>query len=414
MLLLVFFMPGHWWEWAFEWAWVGAIALAGLCHLFMTPPAPPRIRLYSDRTWMTFGLALTILTATGAAYASFRFGIPLGLRDFVDFPRYLVYGMIGIMIARNVDALDPAIIDKAIRALVAFNLLCAAAILTDVPLLKDLLLMMYEGAKLQYEGGYVRIGIPFPNPNFAALSFLFCFAYFTFFRQSPLYALASFVAIIMTGSRSGMLAAAPILVIGYVMVVIGFFRTRSWKVGLLLLGAHLALLYFYSSLAVAIESMNRLQEVVEALENGGLGNVNTAQIRTQVTRALIDDFVMRSPVFGWGPGKAIGIDLSDSQYTNWLLLFGVPGFLLAVTFFAGMALPLLRRQLRWRTLAGSVAMILSFATILYTGDFMKNYRLYFIVVYFFHVMLRESRAPFAPGAAAGSMRPNAVTTAAVQ
>lgn len=409
MLLLVLFMPGHWGEWALEWSWVGAIALLGLCHLFYRPSRTPAVRLYSDRNWMMFGLALTLLTATGAAFAAVRFGIPLGLRDFVDFPRYLVYGTLGIMIARHVDLIDPALIDKAIRALVVFNLACAALILMDVAPFRSVLLAMYEGAKLQYEGGYVRIGIPFPNPNFAALAFMFCLAYFTFFRQSPIFALASFVAIILTGSRSGMLAATPILVLGYLMVVFGFVRTRNWKTGALLLVFHLGLLYNYESIVALIEGMNRLQELVEAIEGGGLGDVNTAQIRNQVTAALIQDFVMRSPVFGWGPGKAIGIDLSDSQYTNWLLLFGVPGALLAVLFFAGMVLPLFRRRFAWRHLAGALAITLSFAIILYTGDFMKNYRLFFIVVYFFHIMLREARAAEAPAPA--SARPATMAVA---
>jgi hypothetical protein len=391
MLLLVFFMPGHWWEWSVEWGWVGIIALIGVCHLFITPATPPLARLYSDRTWMRFGLVLTVLTATGGAYAAFRFGIPLGLRDFVDFPRYLVYGMIGMMIARNVDLIDPDVIDKAIRALVAFNLICSAVILLDVPLFNSVLLAAYEGAKLQYEGGYVRIGIPFPNPNFAALSFMFCLAYFVFFRQSALFALCSFVAILLTGSRSGMVASLPILGLGYVLVLVQFAGKRNWKVGLALFISHFLLAYFYTTIATAVEGLNRLQEVVEALEGGGLGSVNTARIRNEVTQALIQDFVLRSPVFGWGPGKSIGIDVSDSQYTNWLLLFGVPGMILAVAFFSGMLIPLLRSASRFRTMAGALAVTLSFAIILYTGDFMKNYRLYFIVVYFLHVMLRETR-----------------------
>lgn len=392
MLLVVVFLPGHMFGWAVEWGWVVALALTGLWQLFLPARRGAESWLYSEATWMRFGLLLTILTACGAAWAALRFGITVGMRDFIDFPRYLVYGMIGIMIARSIERCDPDRIDLVLRALILFNLACSAMILLQVPVMRELLLLIYDEAKLQYEGGYIRIGIPFPNPNFAALIFMFCLGYFVFFRQSAWYALFSLAAILLTGSRSGLLAAAPILVIGYLLLLGQFAVRRNWKVGLGLLISHGLLLYYSSSIVAAVEGLNRLQEVVEALQSGGIGNVNTARIRNEVTDALFQDFVLRSPVLGWGPGKSIGIDVSDSQYMSWMLLFGVPGALVAGLFYLGMFVPLLRQRGSLRQWLGTGAIGLSMALILYTGDFLKNYRMYFLWVFFLHVMLYEMRA----------------------
>lgn len=387
MLLVVMFMPGHMFDWAVEWAWLLAVALIGVCQLFFPGTRPPALFLYRERSWMRFGMVLTILTAAGAAYAAMRFGIMVGMRDYVDFPRYLVYGMIGIMIARSMAVTDPVLIDRSLRGLILFNLGCAAAILLSVPVLREALLLIYDGAKLQYDSGYVRIGIPFPNPNFAAMVFMFCLGYFTFFRPSLWFALFSLIAIVVTGSRSGLLAAVPILVLGYLMVLVQFARSRNWKVGLALLTSHALLIYFSGNIVAAIEGLNRLQEVVEALQSGGIGNVNTARIRNEISGAMFDNFVLRSPLVGWGPGKSIGIDVADSQYMSWVLLFGFLGTAVVAAFYLGMFLPMLRTRAPARYLLGCAAVGASFAIILYTGDFMKNYRMFYMAVFFLHLML---------------------------
>jgi hypothetical protein len=242
---------------------------------------------------------------------------------------------------------------------------------------------IYGDAKVQYEFGHIRIGIPFTNPNFAALFFVLSFAYFTSFKISPLFAALSLSSLFLTGSRSGLISAVPILLLSYFYLLRNALSNRRGLVLFTIM--HAIPLYYIVNILEAAEGLSRIVELADSLKDGNIGQVETANIRFEVVNNAIE-YIKKSPVFGIGPARFYGLDVTDSQLIAWPLMYGIPIAILISGFFAFIFLNVALSAKLSNHAVGAIATFFSFFLMLSTGDFMKNYRLFFITILFAHVI----------------------------
>ncbi|PND37779.1 hypothetical protein C1O66_09735 [Paucibacter aquatile] len=301
----------------------------------------------------------------------------------VDLVRFLFFIPLALHIGACMESRHLEAVSKLMKFCVLLNIGCTIVLVFELPFLIDLVLAIYRDAKVQYAINHIRIGIPFANPNFAALVFTLMLAYFLFFDRSIRFAALTLLAIILTGSRSGYIAATPLLLLGYFEFL--FHSATSGKRIAFFLVIHGAAVAAAGQLADTFGGFSRVSELVVALQGGDLGQVNTANIRFE----LIDNalrFIHDSPVLGVGPGRALGLDVVDSQLASWPLNYGIPAALLLYgLFMAPMALLAIKASKpihRW----AAIATLLAFFLMLGTGDFMKNYRLFYLVLMLMHFM----------------------------
>lgn len=382
-LFLVLFVPGHMADWAVEWLWLaGQLAIALAWFLVLRGPLRP-VAGIRPALWTGLFLLVTAATCWSMLYSVFALDMKIGLSDIPYMLRFLIFIPLALFVGSTADETLGDDIARALKMVVLFNLFAVVVLLARLPLLFDAMLFVYEGAKVHYDFGYVRIGIPFTNPNYAALVFILAMAYFAFFKRSPLFFGLALASLFFTGSRSGLLSAMPILVVAYFMLLGR--ALKNARVAIVLLILHAALFTVAAQVVDAAADWRRLIELTDALQAGDLAQVDTASIRFDVVREAMA-MIGKSPLFGIGPGRSYGFDITDSQLVAWPLLFGVPLALLVSVFFAwiffGGAFRARTPVLRW----GMCATALAFLLMLTTGDFMKNYRLFFIVVLVAHGM----------------------------
>lgn len=383
LIALALFVPGHLFGWALEWVWLAVQLLAGcIAMVFVRRPNQPTAGVPA----MVWTFALTALTFTGclsAVYGHIMIGIPFDNGDVVDLVRFIFFIPLVLHIGASLEERHLDAVVKLMKLCILLNIGCSVILVLELPILFDGVLAIYREAKVQYAINHIRIGIPFANPNFAALIFTLMLAYFLFFGRSIRYAGLATLAILLTGSRSGYIAAAPLLLLAYFEFL--FRSATDGKRAALLFGIHGAVFFAASSLADTFGGFGRVNELVTALQGGDLGQVNTANIRFE----LIDNalkFIKASPVFGVGPGRALGLDVVDSQLVSWPLNYGIPAALLLYSLFiAPMAILAIKATQPIHRFAAA-ATVLSFFLMLGTGDFMKNYRLFYLVLVLMHLM----------------------------
>lgn len=380
---LALLIPGHMFGWALEWVWLGLQLLFGTVVLLTNGR---RLGETAGVPALVWAIVLTVVTLSGflsAGHAQARLGIALSEEDLVDLVRLLLCIPLALHIGA---ALERQHVDRVVLLLklcVLTNVVCSAILVLDLHPLSGVVLAVYEDAKVQYALNHIRIGIPFANPNFAALLFSLMLAVFLFFRKSRLFAALTVVSILLTGSRSGYLATAPLLLLAYLVFVAKGLVT--WRGALALLAGHLMALVAFSSAADLVGGFSRVNELLGALQGGDLGQVNTASIRFEVIKNA-QRYIGESPLLGVGPGRALGLNIVDSQIFSWPLNYGIPAaVLLYGVFLAPMTVLFYRAASPLHKLA-AVATALSFFLMLGTGDFMKNFRLFYIVILLMHVM----------------------------
>ncbi len=398
----VMFVPGHLFDWAVEWTWLGAhllvtvLAAATLGRpVRTTAGVPPGV-------WLLFAAVGTVLGCLGALHAHMHLGAPLVNADVADLLRFAICLPLALSVGAVIGPASLRSVDNVLKAVVAFNLLTAAVLLAGVPVLNDVIMLLYGEAKVRYDEGQIRIGIPFTNPNFAALVFVLILAYFLFFRPSWKFAGLTLVSLFLTGSRSGWLAAGPILLLAYVRLLGSAISLRHGGALALCVVLHLLPAYYLDELIAIGEGLSRLRELTDSLQGGALSEVKTADVRFEVFDVFAD-FIARSPWLGWGPGRAWGLDIADSQYMSWAVLFGVPAAVAVSLFFAWLFVGPVFRARQREHLLPLLATATSFMLMLATGDFMKNYRLFFIAVLMAHCFRLVVTAPRAPGTRSPAM-----------
>lgn len=382
-VLFVLFVPGHLFDWAFEWAWLAIQLGIAFLYLLNTRTALQKTAGVPATTWLTFFVLFSVLGTLSLLYANIFLGLQVIFADIADLIRFLIFALLAIYIGTAIQESDTDGVTKALKLVLVFNLITASIILSKFPVLSDALMIVYEDAKIQYDFGHIRIGIPFQNPNFAALIFVLILSYFVFFRQSLSFALLAIVSLFITGSRSGFLAATPILLLAYIRTIKKAVSNPAVLVLILLL--HLAALLYVSSLLGYLSGFARVLELINSLQAGSISDVETASIRFDLIANALT-FIEMSPLIGVGPGRAYGLDITDSQLISWPLLYGIPGALLIAAFFATLFLNIARPLMKSRYKGAALATGTAFFAMLATGDFMKNYRLFFITVLVIHTM----------------------------
>lgn len=390
LVALALLVPGHMFGWALEWVWLAMQLLLGTVVLLTNGRRLGETAGVPALVWAIIFAGVTLTGCLSAAYGYTRLGIGLSEEDLVDLVRLLLY----IPLALHIGAtLEHRHVDQVVRLLkvcVLTNLVCSAILVFDLNPLSAMVLAVYEDAKVQYAIHHIRIGIPFANPNFAALLFSLMLSVFLFFRKSRLFAALTVVSILLTGSRSGYLAAAPLLVLAYLVFVAK--GAVTWRGALALLAGHAVALIAFGSAADLVGGFSRVNELLDALQGGDLGEVNTASIRFDVIKNA-QRYIEDSPVLGVGPGRSLGLNVVDSQIFSWPLNYGIPAaVLLYGIFLAPMAVLFVRAARPLHRLA-AVATALSFFLMLGTGDFMKNFRLFYIVILLMHVMHLAAKQP---------------------
>lgn len=382
-ILFVLFVPGHMFDWAIEWAWLGTQLLAALFWFFiLRRKFKPTVSL-NPSAWILCFILFTISGILGTLYSNFVMGLQIDSKDLQDHFRFLIFIPLALFIGSAIDERNIDGFTLSVKLVVLFNLLTAAILLMDFPVLSNMLMNIYGDAKVQYNFGHIRIGIPFTNPNFAALFFVFAFAYFISFKISPLFAALSLSSLFLTGSRSGLISAAPLLLLSYFYLLRNAFLSR--KSLIIFVISHAIPLYLIGNILEAAEGLSRIVELVDSLKDGNIGQVETASIRLDVVNNAIE-YIKESPVFGIGPARFYGLDVTDSQLIAWPLMYGIPCAILISGFFAFLFLNVALNSKVSNHAVGAIATSFSFFLMLSTGDFMKNYRLFFITILFAHVI----------------------------
>jgi hypothetical protein len=382
-IISVLFVPGHLFDWAIEWLWLG-FQLAASLILFFTFHGKLKSTVGLNPKFWTYCFVLfTLMGMLGTLHGHVILGLQIDARDLQDHFRFLIFIILALFIGSAVVDDDIIFFTSAIKMVVIYNLLTSLIILLNVPIFFDAVMLLYADAKVQFDFSHVRIGIPFANPNFAAFFFLFAFAFFTFFRTSPIFAVLSIFSLLLTGSRSGLISILPLLLLSYLYILQGAIRNlRGLTVFVV---SHVVFLFFSYVFFESLIGLPRFLELAEALSLGGVDKVETASIRIDVVSDAIK-YIELSPFFGIGPGRYYGLDVTDSQLIAWPLMYGVPTAVFIVGFFILLFFNIIRKTLISLQVLGSLAMLFSFFLMLSVGDFMKNYRLFFISILFLHIM----------------------------
>ncbi|MEQ1579255.1 MAG: O-antigen ligase family protein [Steroidobacteraceae bacterium] len=382
-VLLVLFVPGHLFDWSVEWAWLGLQLLMAALWFSMPQNRMASTAGIGPLTWVSCFVLFSLCGFVGSMYGGTILGLEASAADLSDLLRFLISIPLVLFVGSAIREAASDAVARALKLMVLFNLVCSAIVLLPVPVASNLVMLVYEGAKVQYEFGQIRIGIPFANPNFAALVFLLSFSYFAFFSKSPLFAALCLVSLFITGSRSGFIATLPLLMLAYV-------RVMNWGLSrpsalLVLVVLHAIPLYYLARVAAALEGFGRVMELIQAVQVLDISQVETAAIRfATVENAL--QFIRESPFFGIGPGRAYGLDVTDAQLVAWPLMYGIPCAILIGGLFSSMFLSIAWRTRKRGYSLAAIATLMSFFLMLATGDFMKNYRLFFISVLIVHCM----------------------------
>lgn len=382
-IISVLFVPGHLFDWAIEWLWLG-FQLAVSLFLFLTFHGKLKSTVgLSPKSWTYCFVLFTLIGMLGTLHGHFILGLQIDVKDLQDHFRFLIFIILALFIGSAVRDDDINFFISAIKMVVIYNLLASSIILLNVPILFDAAMLLYADAKVQFDFSHVRIGIPFANPNFAAFFFLFAFAFFAFFRTSPIFAVLSIFSLLLTGSRSGLISILPLLLLSYFYILQGAVKNLTGFTVFVV--SHVIILSFSYVFLESLIGLPRFLELAEALSLGGVDKVETASIRIDVVSDAIK-YIELSPFFGIGPGRYYGLDVTDSQLIAWPLMYGVPTAVFIVGFFILLFFNIIRKATTSFRVLGSLAMLFTFFLMLSVGDFMKNYRLFFISILFLHIM----------------------------
>jgi len=139
-----------------------------------------------------------------------------------------------------------------------------------------------------------------------------------------------------------------------------------------------------------LKTISRFAELLTAVEGGGgVSGVTSARARLNTT-SILYDWLSRSPLLGWGPGRAYGLDVADNQYMSWAVAWGALGVLPILFIGAVSGLKLLRVARTAVEQVGILSLGASICMMLVTGDFMENYRLFFITVMILQTIYERS------------------------
>lgn len=378
-----FFVPGHLFGWALEYLWL-AVQLIALTIFWILNRKPLQSTAgLAPNVWLYVLLAITLSGIISAVYGYAVLSIPPNLADAFDLLRFAISIPLVVFLGTMITANNLNKILLVMKGCIIFNLVCTVILLYDVSPFSDFLNIIYEEAKVQMVVNNIRIGIPFANPNFAAYMFVLMLSLFLFFEKSVLFSLLLITSIFFTGSRSGYLATFPLILLAYLQIMISSFKNQ--KNALIFICANAAILFFAYSTEILFGTFNRVNELVDAYIWGTFSEVESATVRLNVISDATA-YISSSPILGVGPGRSLGFDVVDSQLVAWPLNLGIPAALVLYVIFSAPALQLAIKALNPSLKLAALATGLSFFMMLGAGDFLKNFRLFYLTLVIFQCL----------------------------
>lgn len=393
LVWLSIFLPGHLYEWWVERAFSAGVLLFA-CLLMLLRRASPRARRFSLQAGMLFFLIQFLYTASYVYSVGVR-GIDTGLRDYFELARYLILWGFVVCVIRHFDEPARRAVERAAAASLYFALFVLACFVFTVPVLTDLFKhRIYADTKTFVDYGILRLAAPFENPNFLGFYAVEVLAFMLFFARSRLRLLHAGAALLVlgfTGSRTAWAGASIVLCAALaVYAYLGSLRASMRHAAQLCL-ALFVLILVGTHYSQRILQSSRVNRVVYAAQRGGIQNEANAAHRLEQARYALE-FIRQSPWLGWGPSKYETMVYVDNQYLLWLLRSGIVG---TAFILAALALGILRflSSMEGDVLAfvGAVAFVLAVALMLLAGQFLDNFRLFFLTVFLMAAMKPEER-----------------------
>lgn len=386
---LAVFIPGHLFGWLVEQSFSAVLLVIAITSL-VEPVGTSASNFIGRRNKILLsGLLLittlyilsTIVTLATSSYE-------IGVREIIDLPRYIIIGAIFIIMGNaNPDQIRIAA-EKLILVSLLFSLTVLFLYLFDVPLLSEVVRMLYEDTKTAISFPYwVRLTPPFENPNFLAFYAILCFAYALFFssgRRRLILVILALVVLVVTGSRSGWFTAALLIGGLHTRILLGVFSMRRsvwWQemrfsvVFLMVIFFLLWLLYPY------LQESDRVQMVITALMDGGIATERNVAGRLDMVTEAGKAFSQR-PLFGWGPLKSGPLEIIDNQYFLLLARHGAVGGALIMSIMLYVFYGAIKSAASRTEKFGVALMWFAVAVMLLTGAFLSNFRLFVLFVFF--------------------------------
>jgi O-antigen ligase len=364
-------VPGHLLNWGVEWAFAAFTTLLGMY----------RYSAFCDRypnacRWglliLTTCLCISCVAYTGTLVRGTEYS---GLRDIVDIlkPAMIYFSCVAVL---TYCPPHLARVQRACAVILAFSLICAIALILDVPVLGVLVKMLYGSTKTGFSEFFVRLSIPFENPNFLGLFAVMslCLGLLYGDRPNGVLILLALAVAGLSGSRTAWITSILVLLM-YVAISasshVTHFQKVNWRtivgaVGLVAAGSWV--------ISNVLEEQQRVKDFLNLLVTFDFASDESYSERISMRRESLALIVER-PFFGWGALKYSDLGVIDNQYYGILLRFGVIGSLI---FLFAMAVALVTAYARAYAAGRGAAFACSIGVLmvwLWAGNFLENIRL---------------------------------------
>lgn len=382
--LAAIFLPGHLIAWNVERAFVLMVASLGLFCAFAwkTPDQIGGVKT-STVLGILFLVSFSYLLAYFLSMSSVA--AETGFRDYIELIRYLVWAAFMVVLAQGDSETFRKYFVRGVKASFLYSAMVAGLILSNFPILSTFFAdVLYGGTKTRMVvGQWVRLAVPFENPNFLAFYLVLSVAYILFFEEKNsryLWVLLALILLALSGSRSGWIAAGYILIVFIVRAIFNLAKRINLKESIAGLAIFIPLaIYLVTFQSGAVLENQRVALTVKAIDNGGILEEPNLAGRLALAANAIDYFAER-PLFGWGSMKYSTMDVVDNQFANLLLRNGIVGTMLLISiaflFFYKQVLLAGKASAR----PGVFAFWGAALVMLQTGAFFDNFRLGFIGV----------------------------------
>lgn len=387
VLWLAIFIPGHLFDWLVERGFVAFFCIIAIVSLFQYG-LPKRVWHFDFSVFIAlfFILQISSLLAFLLTINTHSEFIP-GHRNYIELARFLIWFLFFsfLLIYRKLSFIQP--FEKAVRFSLFFSLFVFLCFVIDFPIMTTLFKdFMYADTKTAIQlGGWIRLAVPFENPNFLGFYLLMILTYILFFydkqRQSIMLLFFTLVLVFLTGSRSAWFASLIVSLFFVLSAIVESISERRFSSSFVMLllflsGLLLGLLTFYEDIINSV----RLQMVVNAVNEGGILTEPNVAARIEMVENAWEYFIS-SPLIGWGSSKSM-IDVVDNQIMIWAVNNGSIGTLIIFGFFILIFYFQIWSSAIMRHRFGVLAFWTACLIMLQTGAFLNNFRIGFIFGFF--------------------------------
>lgn len=379
LFLFTALIPGHLFNWAVEWAFATTTTLLGVLYFRRFSRLYPRCAQFGLMTM----LSITCISLIGYIFTLALSNFPTGFRDAVEL---LKPAMVFFSCTLALVFGPPLLHDlrRACFSVLTYGLICGLILMFEVPVLASLVDFVYGDTKTGFSDFFVRLSIPFENPNFFGLLAVLSLAIALNFSPRPDLKLVvvSLCAAGLSGSRTAWLTSALVLITFSGTVLAAMVTNRrnlSASKIVVAIVLPLAAAYYLPTLA---ESLQRAGDLIEILTSFDLGS-DASYAERQALRNEATRYLFERPVFGWGAVKYSNLDVVDNQYFSLFLRFGIFGSLIILSVTAFGVFANLRPLAGTKDFKSGLLIWLVLAAWLWTGTFLENIRLAIIITLIF-------------------------------